>query len=108
MFQVPGKPEGGSSFFRVNIIIEALNEHFYPKIYIKRFEADTQPLEFSVMNYPSLNDYDDSFGENPFDLLNKNKFVWSFEGTSTRKWSYYTMVIYEHNWGLTDDRKSEY
>ena len=35
-------------------------------------------------------------------------FEFTFDGVSNDNWSYYTMAIYEHNWGLTEVRKSEY
>lgn len=31
-----------------------------------------------------------------------------FEDGTAKAWAYYTMAIYEHNWGLIDIRKSEY
>lgn len=60
------------------------------------------------MTYPTLQNYQASFGQNPFDQLNQRNFEYIFEGGSTKAWSYYTMAIYENNWGLTDNRKSEY
>ena len=48
------------------------------------------------------------FGGNPFAMLTKTKFEYTFTGVSSQYWSLYTMALYQHTWGLTDMRKSEY
>lgn len=52
--------------------------------------------------------HDLAFGENPFYQLNSQKFEYSFIGESSQKFVYYTMSVYQHNWGLTAYKKSEY
>jgi hypothetical protein len=64
--------------------------------------------------YPSLVNYDmdipsHPFGQDPFKVIYSQKnFEFTFTGVSTQPWAYYTLAMYEHNWGLTDIRKSEY
>jgi len=48
------------------------------------------------------------FGELPFQQLNSQKFMYTFSGLGTQKVVYYTMSVYQHNWGLTTYKKSEY
>ena len=59
--------------------------------------------------FPSIKFYDNVYGQNPMaEVQGKGNFEFTFEGTSSADWSYYTMAVYEHNWGLTEVRKSEY
>ena len=60
------------------------------------------------MDYPSNVEYDMVLGDNPYDQLHLTHFEYTFEGTSTAPWAFWTVAVYQHNWGLTDQRKSEY
>jgi hypothetical protein len=102
---VPGKSKGD---YRVNIFIESLTEYFYPMIYLKKQELEQQPTQLNQLLFPSIKFYDKVYGQNPFENLNRQNFLFTFPGTSTYDWCYYTMAVYEHNWGLTEVRKSEY
>jgi len=78
-------------------------------VFLKKIDLATPPVvDMAGLIYPSLVDYDLVFGENPFSQLQQTRFEFEIEGTSTEHWSYYTIAVYQHNWGLTDIRKSEY
>jgi len=94
-------------------------------VYLKHQERPSQPGELveiftstdtnavATFQYPTIVSYDEglNFGQNPFGdqgTLNKHKFEYTFSGVSTMDWSYYTLAVYEHNWGLTEVRKSEF
>lgn len=51
---------------------------------------------------------DFSFGTNPFDILHEQTFSYTFYGTANKRFTYYTVAIYQQNWGLTGQLKSEY
>ena len=112
VFQVPGAAQNPntvtSNFFKVRILISALTPHFYPVLYLKKQEFATQPGELSTLKYPTLIDYDLAFGENPFSQLQQNTFTYEFKGIAQDQWVYYSLAVYQQNWGLTDHRKSEY
>lgn len=58
--------------------------------------------------YPSMVDSQLQFGTNPYDIIHDQTFQYTFYGNSTKKFSYYTMAVYQQNWGLTGQLKSEY
>jgi hypothetical protein len=49
-----------------------------------------------------------AFGEDPFSQLYGNEFEFKFYNFSRETYTYYTMAIYSNNWGLTEQKKSEY
>lgn len=71
-------------------------------------ERSGVPANTAELKFPSLVEHDLAFGENPFYQLNSPKFEYSFIGEASQKFVYYTMSIYQHNWGLTAYKKSEY
>lgn len=60
------------------------------------------------MAYPSRVDHQLAFGENPFGHLGQSEQFYEFFGKADEDYIYYTMAVYQENWGLTDDLKSEY
>ena len=48
------------------------------------------------------------FGTNPFDIIHDQTFSYTFYGVATKRFVYYTMAVYQQNWGLTGQLKSEY
>lgn len=41
IFQVPGKVTNAMQFFRVKLVIESLSDHFYPMIFLNKYESDS-------------------------------------------------------------------
>lgn len=95
-------------YFRVKISINQLSPGFYPTLYLKQLGFAARPASLAALPFPSIVDYQMEFGGNPFALLTKTKFEYTFTGVSSQYWSLYTMALYQHTWGLTDMRKSEY
>jgi len=60
------------------------------------------------LEFPTLDDFDVSFGENPFPQLNSNTFEYTWHNESTRVYTYYTVAVYQNNWQLSNYRKAEY
>lgn len=113
VFQVPGASKDSSGnlqdvFYRTTININALTDHFYPMIYLKKIELQTQPTELSQLSFPTIDDYYIAFGEDPFGQLYSNSFEYTFFNYSSELYTYYTMAIYSNNWGMSEHRKSEY
>ena len=75
---------------------------------MNKLERQGEPSNAGELKFPSLVVHDLAFGENPFYQLNSQKFEYSFIGESSQKFVYYTMSVYQHNWGLTAYKKSEY
>lgn len=88
--------------------IEALTEHFYPMVFLKKVDLLERPLDMTELQFPKVIEYDMSFGVDPFSMLSKKSFFFSFSSESSTEWAYITLAVYEQNWGLTDKRKSEY
>lgn len=77
-------------------------------MFLNLVQFGSEPSDYATLKYPNLVDHDLAFGENPFYQLNSNQFVYSFAGTASDKYVYYTMAVYQHNWGLTNFKKSAY
>ena len=94
----------------VKITIDALTPNFYPLVYLKKNEVLVVPQGFkpSMLPLPSINDYDLAFGENILTQINTSRFEYTFYNNSKVSWAFWTMAIYQNNWGLSDSRKSEY
>jgi len=60
------------------------------------------------MEYPSVDDYLYFFGDDPHSQIHGTTFEYEFTNMSTAPWVFFTLAVFEHNWGLTDSRKSEY
>jgi len=75
---------------------------------LNKLERQGEPSNAGELKFPSLAVHNLAFGENPFYQLNSQKFEYSFIGESSQKFVYYTMSVYQHNWGLTAYKKSEY
>lgn len=115
VFQVPGAKlldDDGNNledvFYKAKISIKALTPHFYPIVYLNKIEMNTQPTELSQLTFPTIQNYYMAFGEDPFGQLYSNDFEFSFSNFSSEIYTYYTVAIYSNNWGLTNQRKSEY
>merc|ERR1712070_494112 len=107
VFRVPPS-EGTTNYHSVHIMLDPLTPNFYPKIFLNKVERSSEPSTLSQLKYPSLVSHDLAFGENPFYQLQSTKFDYKFTGSATEKQVFYTMAIYQHTWGLTSYRKSEY
>lgn len=94
----------------MTITIDALTPHFYPTLYLKKVEQSSAAGDLRALKFPSAQrgGSDQSFGENPFYQLNAKTFAYTFVAAATQEWTYYTMAVYQHTWGLTAQRKSEY
>jgi hypothetical protein len=112
VFQVPGAKKVNGNveeiFYKAKISINALTPHFYPMVYLKKIEMNAQPTELSQLTFPTIEDYFMAFGEDPFGQLYASDFEFNFYNYSSELYTYYTMAIYSNNWGLTEQRKSEY
>lgn len=108
LFQVPGSQGSEPAYFRATIRVEALTEHFYPSIYLKKLELDEIPTELTSLSYPNIVYHDIALGTNPFAQLHETHFDFSFTNVSNKEHTYYTVALFQNNWGLTDYRKSEY
>jgi len=70
VMQVPGAvAEDENSmpvaYFRATITIEALTPHFYPQIYMKKVGLEDEPSEINTLEFPTIDVYDQAFGEDP-------------------------------------------
>jgi hypothetical protein len=80
-------------------------------IYLKMTESNEdyiQKYDLQDLDYPSRADYDMAFGENPYEQLGETVQIYEFYGSTTAHYPYYTMAIYQENWGMTDELKSDY
>jgi hypothetical protein len=75
---------------------------------LKKIQLAAEPIELSSLSYPNTVYYDKVLGANPFEQLNKDTQQYEFIGNSTTEFVYYTIALYQQNWGLTDYKKSEY
>jgi hypothetical protein len=50
------------------LVIDPLTPGFYPKVFLRKNELQSEPSQPTDLQFPSLVDYDEglSFGENPF------------------------------------------
>lgn len=75
--QVPGatpSTEDGAfpwvpRYFKAYLTIEALTPHFYPQVYINKVGSEEEPEDLSTLSYPSINEFEMAFGENPMSQL---------------------------------------
>ena len=93
---------------KAKITIESLTPHFYPQVFLKKISLDDQPDQLAEMDFPSLNNFDFAFGEDPFPQLHSNTFEYEWNNKSDRLYTYYTVAIYQNNWQLSNYRKAEY
>jgi len=78
-------------------------------LYLKKVEHDQeQAKELGSLAFPSMVDSEVQFGTNPFAIIHDQTFNYTLTGNSTKKFVYYTMAVYQQNWGLTGQLKSEY
>ena len=104
----PGNPSA-PVYHKVDVTIQGLTPDFYPIVYLKKVsETSEQVTKLHELNYPSIIDYQIALGQNPFTSLGKSKFEKTFFGSASQKFTYYTMAVYQYNWGLTNELKSEY
>ena len=79
----------GNAYYQVKIVIEALKPHFYPVVYTRKVESDTEPTDgLGGLGYPNINDYDRAFGENPFKQLQQHRFEYTFRDFSSKEYAY--------------------
>lgn len=93
----------------MQIVFDALTEALYPMIFLKKVTtAEDSSTALASLTYPSLVAHDIAFGQNPYKQLGSTVQDYSFYGGTTAEFTYYTMAVYQENWGLTDMLKSEY
>lgn len=109
VFRAPGGTENLPGFHKVQILIESLTPGMYPIIYLNHVQMEESAYyALGDLVYPSRENYDIAFGENPYNQLDQSVQVYQFIGMATAEHHYYTMAIYQENWGLTDNLKSDY
>jgi hypothetical protein len=75
--------DGDTSHHKVQIRLQQITPNFYPKIFLKKIELDSEPANIANLNYPDLISYDVVFGENPFYQLGSSEFVYELVGEAT-------------------------
>jgi hypothetical protein len=109
VFQAPDGTDSQPTYHKITIVLTSLTPALYPMLYLKKVEHDQEKAtELGSLVYPSMVDSELQFGTNPFDIIHDQTFTYSFYGKSTKKFVYYTMAVYQQNWGLTGQLKSEY
>ena len=109
VFHVPGGSIRDETYHMVSIIFESLSPHLYPMIYLNKIEEEENAFDsLADLKHPSRAEHDFAFGENPFHQVGKAVQTYKFIGLSTAPYTYYTMAIYQENWGLTELLKSDY
>lgn len=58
VFQVPGVTNAEAQNYKVQVIIEALTDDFYPMLFLKRQEFTKQPNDLSSLEFPTIRDHD--------------------------------------------------
>lgn len=106
-FIVPGatKRRDGTiniAYYRAKITIDALTPNFYPRVYLKKTTRINPPAYLGALDFPTPNDYLYFFGDQPSEQLGKTRFEYEFTNSSSGPWVFYTLAVYQHNWGLTD------
>lgn len=105
VFQIPNS---WSSRTNTQFEIEALSDHVYPSMYLKKLEYENEPEDVETMDYPSVFDWQEAYGTNPTVMLNQKKLTYQSETTSQGNYNYYVMAIYQNTYGMTDRRKPEF
>lgn len=109
VFQVPDGTTSAPVYHKIEIILTSLTPALYPMLYLKKVEHDQEKsTALGSLAFPSMVDSELQFGTNPFDIIHDQTFSYTFYGKATKKFVYYTMAIYQQNWGLTGQLKSEY
>lgn len=109
VFQVPNGTVTTPTYFQVVISVTSLTPALYPMLYLKKVEHDQEKsTALGSLVFPSMVDSELQFGTNPYDIIHDQTFSYTFYGNSTKKFVYYTMALYQQNWGLTGQLKSEY
>jgi hypothetical protein len=67
LFRIPGAASGKQTNVKFSIKVEALSDHFYPQIYLKKNELDSPISSTSELEYPSIIDFETVLGSNPFE-----------------------------------------
>lgn len=62
VFQIPGTTTSTPQKWKVQIIIEALSDNFFPIVYLKRQEFKVKPDDLSELKFPTIIDYELQFG----------------------------------------------
>lgn len=107
VFRAP-PPLSNPGYHTVTLEIDPLTPNFYPQVFLNKIELSSIQTRLADLSYPNLVKHDLAFGENPFFQLNSKTFEYSFTGQASQKFVYYTVAIYQHNWGLTSMTKSSY
>lgn len=77
-------------------------------IYLRQVTTSEEATNLQELTYPSRINKDRAFGENPYSQLGQTTQIYEFYGATASEYTYYTMSIYQENWGLTDELKSDY
>jgi hypothetical protein len=77
-------------------------------IYLKQVTTSEEATNLQELSFPSRISNNRAFGENPYSQLGQSTQIYEFYGATSAEYTYYTMSIYQENWGLTDELKSDY
>lgn len=77
-------------------------------IYLKQVTTSEEATNLQELSFPSRISNNRAFGENPYSQLGQSTQIYEFFGATSAEYTYYTMSIYQENWGLTDELKSDY
>jgi hypothetical protein len=96
------------AYYRVKITIDALTPNYYPRVYAKKNTRLNSPSSLGALDFPTPNNYLYFFGDQPVKQLSKTRFEYEFTNSSSGPWVFWTLAVYQHNWGITDMKKAEY
>jgi len=93
--------------YRVVINVQALTEQFYPIILLYKNQLTSSVSDPTQLTYPTMQSYNLSFGDQFYSSFNKNNFTYQFLNIGSN-YAYFTMAIYNFQYGMTDKRKPEF
>jgi hypothetical protein len=111
IFQVPPGAKDAPTYHKVNIQLTPLTDNLYFSLFMNRTGYNFNAVsEFSGLTFPGIQSYLLSFVTQPIRDIDTGLSVYdyTFYGKSEKKYTYYTLAIYQSNWGLTNQLKSEY
>lgn len=88
-----------------------LTENLFFSVYLNRTSYEKNAVrEFATLKYPSVQSHLFRFASQPVKDVDQDlsEVKLEFFGKSEAKYTYYTMAIYQQNWGLTNLLKAEY
>jgi len=112
LFEAPGALKNSVNgmfdprWYKVTIFVDSLTPHFYPYILLEHHEFE--PADLQSLSYPTMQQSDFQFGTNPLNQLHKTSFKYEAKVETDKETNYFTMAVFQQNWGLTDILKSEF